>query len=138
MNQSADQPVNVTFSDSIVLKSYRLVHGQQPERLQLRLAFVARRRTEQDYTIFVHVYDQHGNLLQVADGPPLSEFYTTSYWQPGVEVVEWRPIPLPGDMEADVSSLGVGLYDPHTGARLPGVIDGRALENGELRIPFQQ
>ncbi len=78
----------------------------------------------EDYVVFVHLYDAEGRLVATADAPPLAGGFPVRMWRPGDRVVDERTVSLPG--EADLShasealslQLGVGWYDPATGARL--------------------
>ena len=101
-----------------------------------------------DAVVFVHLYDAGGQLVTTADGPPLSGGFPTSLWQPGDRVRDERAIPPPRPLYPPYSPpigggegkapfwLGVGWYDPATGARLAATTaDGVRLPNDELLLP---
>jgi hypothetical protein len=97
------------------------------ERLALKICWRLAAAIEQDYVMFVHVFDQAGELVAQADDQPCNGAYPTSWWEVGeiVEDIHWVDLPLslpPGRYEV----MG-GLYQWPTGQRL-SVIDG----NGEL------
>ncbi|MEW5985407.1 MAG: glycosyltransferase family 39 protein [Chloroflexota bacterium] len=71
-----------------------------------------------DYTVFVHLRDQAGQLVAQADGPPLAGWYPTSWWAAGEVVVDRRVFPVPRELSPGRYELVVGLYDPLSGARL--------------------
>ena len=68
--------------------------------------------------VFVHAFDCQGNLLGMADGPPLGRMFPFWQWVNGETVRDVRNIKL-----SDSSSLGcvmveVGLFEPSTGNRV--------------------
>ncbi len=73
-----------------------------------------------DLTLFVHLYDETGQLLVAGDGPPLDGGFPTSLWQPGDRVRFERTLPLPVDGTSP-NRLGIGWYNPQDGTRLPAV-----------------
>ena len=66
------------------------------------------------YTVFVHLLDAEGNLLDQQDGWPVDGQWPPTCWQPDSEVLDQRQIPL----SAGASALRIGLYDAQTGVRL--------------------
>ena len=91
-----------------------------------------------DSVVFVHLYDAADQLVATADGPPLSGGFPTSLWRPGDWVRDERVVPWPEGGEAPFR-LGVGWYDPATGARLAATAaDGPRLPDDELLIPVQR
>jgi len=89
-----------------------------------------------DYVVFVHLYDAEGQLITIADGPPLSGGFPTSLWRPGDRVRDARTVSLAGEANAP-SRLAVGWYDPVTGVRLPAMGgDGARLSDDTVRIPI--
>jgi hypothetical protein len=76
-----------------------------------------------DYTVFLHLRDESGNLVAQADGPPLDGWYPTSWWTAGEWISDTHTFALPVETPPGVYRLVAGLYDPATGARLGGEID---------------
>jgi hypothetical protein len=88
-----------------------------------------------DYVVFVHLYDADGQLVAIADAPPLSGGFPTSMWRPGDRVRDARTVSLPGEANAPFR-IDVGWYDPVTGVRLPATGgDGVRLTDDIVRIP---
>ena len=81
----------------------------------------------QDYTVFVHVVDDAGNVLGQGDGPPLSGAYPTSYWGAGDLLQDEHLITLEKDLDLPEDGLTarvfVGFYDLESGRRLPFIND---------------
>lgn len=88
-----------------------------------------------DYTIFVHLLDEAGNLLAQADGPPNDGLSPTRLWRPGDVVRDVHRFP-PGTVVPDGGRVRVGAYRPDTGERAPATQGGVPLaENSvELRV----
>lgn len=72
-----------------------------------------------DYTVFLHLRDDSGQLVAQADGPPLDGWYPTSWWPAGEWVTDTHIFVLPDDTPPGSYRLVAGLYDPATGER-PG------------------
>jgi hypothetical protein len=71
-----------------------------------------------DYTTFVHVRNNAGEIVAQKDQLPLNGAYPTSLWDPGEIIADEIIIPLPPDLSGSYA-LTVGLYDLKTGIRLP-------------------
>ena len=84
----------------------------------LTLAWAAPERPDDDYSVFVHLVDETGEIRAQHDAPPGGGFYPSSFWQPGDLVLDLHPLSLNGDAPAGVYRLLVGLYQPETGERL--------------------
>lgn len=76
-----------------------------------------------DYTVFLHLRDDSGNLIAQADGPPLDGWYPTSWWTAGEWVSDAHPFALQAETPPGLYRLVAGLYNPATGERLGGEID---------------
>ncbi len=88
-----------------------------------------------DYVVFVHLYDSAGQLIATADAPPLSGGFPTSLWQPDDRVRGERVVSLPEGVAP--FQLGVGWYDPATGARLAATTAGGVrLPSDEVLVPI--
>jgi hypothetical protein len=86
-----------------------------------------------DYTIFVHLIDEDGQIANQADGPPLQGAYPTSYWEAGEWLTDphqfWGGNPLPEGKYR----IAVGFYEPESGQRLP-VINGGGEITGDAGL----
>lgn len=72
-----------------------------------------------DYSAFVHLRDAAGQVVTQHDGPPRNGSYPTSVWSPGEVVPDSHALAIPAEAAPGAYAVVVGLYDPHTGARLP-------------------
>jgi len=73
---------------------------------------------DRDYTVFVHLVGEDGQLVGTGDSPPLEGGFPTRLWRPGDGVTDEHTIPLPSDLPPGVYTVQVGWYDPATGVRL--------------------
>ena len=73
---------------------------------------------EVSYRVFVHLVDAAGGIVAQADGEPAGWSRPTSGWAPGEYVLDAHRLELPAALPDGALSLRVGLYDPHSGARL--------------------
>jgi hypothetical protein len=98
----------------------------------VELLWESRAPTDQDLTTFVHAYSSDGELIATGDGPPLGGAFPTNYWVPGDYVLSKHELSVkPG---ASVARVGIGLYDPVTGARLAASSKGATVPNDTVVI----
>ncbi len=117
-------PVKARLADRIELLGYEIEAGPPPT---LTLYWRAKEGVEHDYSVFVHILDENGNLADQRDGPPLGGMYVTSDWLPGQIVADRRELPhLP-----EGGQILVGLYDLESMQRLPAYDEegGRLLDD---------
>jgi len=95
--------------------------GQSPH--PVTITWYAAEPVPVDYTVFLHLRDEAGQLVAQADGPPLGGWYPTSWWVAGEWVIDAHDFALPADTPPGSYQLVVGLYDPATGERLGGEYD---------------
>ncbi|MBN1963955.1 MAG: glycosyltransferase family 39 protein [Anaerolineae bacterium] len=87
-------------------------------RLVLSIYWRARRATDADYTVLLHVTDGD-NLVATWDHTPGGGEYPTYLWTPGEYVVDVLNISLGQDVPPGEYRVEVGLYDAVTLERLP-------------------
>jgi len=127
--------VDVAYGDDLRLLGYDLESGA--EMLFLRLRWQVERPIAVDYKFFVHVYAQvdAAPVAQI-DTMPQQWTYPTSWWQAGRVTADEMTIAL-DNLPSGRYRVGIGVYDPQTGARLAiaGAPDGFAIDNGRLLLP---
>ncbi len=75
---------------------------------------------DRDYTVFLHVLDEEGNLVATWDHQPGNELYPTSLWQPGEFVKDELSVYLyDEDVSPGTYQVRIGLYDLATNTRVP-------------------
>jgi hypothetical protein len=110
------------------------------EILRPRLYWQARATMDEDYTVFVHLLDERGNLRAQQDCQPQRGDYPTSLWRRGEVIWDGHEMPLPPNLPAGSYRLVAGMYLLESMERLP-VFDetGRRLTDdliplGEIQV----
>jgi hypothetical protein len=97
-------------------------------RLLLTLHWRAERLMDEDYTVFVHLLKENGEVVAQGDSQPCGGAYPTSVWDLGEVVADRHEIPL--DAGLGQYRLRIGLYRLETGERLPA-FDGQGQKIGD-------
>jgi hypothetical protein len=105
--------IGALFSDQIELMGYDA--SVEQSQVRLILYWQAKRKIENDYTVFVHALDASGKRIGQVDRQPQDGNYPTSIWDAGEQVRDEYVIDLP----TSASRIVLGLYRPETGERLP-------------------
>jgi hypothetical protein len=88
-----------------------------------------------DYTIFIHVLDDQGNLVAQRDSMPRDNALPTSLWPPGDLIDDTHVVPLPPDLPGGEYQVVMGMYVWQTGERLPVTkADGEQVPNGAIML----
>lgn len=72
-----------------------------------------------DYTVFVHFLDENGALVSQGDSPPQDNWYPTSIWEKGEQILDSHTLQA-GDFSG-IHHVVVGLYELESGLRLPAL-----------------
>lgn len=120
------QPITAQFADHIRLLGYDL------SETSVTLYWQAIDTPTQDYTVFVHVMDEAGNLLAQFDAPPAGDAWLTSTWLPDEIIIDERAIHLP----ENATAIWIGWYDSKTAVRLPATQNGQAQPNEAITLPL--
>jgi hypothetical protein len=110
------------------------------ETLRPRLYWQAQATMDEDYTVFVHLLDEGGDLRAQQDCQPQRGDYPTSLWRQGEVIWDGHEMPIPPDLLGDTYRLVAGMYLLDSMERLP-VFDetGKRLPDdliplGEIRV----
>ena len=116
-----ENSLGVNFGDQIMLVGYDFAQAtdEGSEAWQITLYWRPLSWIATDYTVFLHLVDGKGQMVDQIDAQPLSGEYPTSYWQVAETVRDPYHFPLPEDLAAGDYGLHIGLYDLATSARLP-------------------
>jgi hypothetical protein len=74
---------------------------------------------QEDYTVFVHVLNDSGEMTAQQDTMPGEGELPTSQWAAGPLIDDLHVVPLPPDLPAGEYQVAIGLYNWRTGERLP-------------------
>ncbi|MFN8454579.1 MAG: phospholipid carrier-dependent glycosyltransferase [Anaerolineae bacterium] len=111
------QSLKVNFGEVIGLRGYDL--NRDAESLQVTLYWAGLKAVDKNYTVFVHLRDEAGQTITQADHPPAGGQYPTSLWDAGEIISDRFSVPLPPELKPGRYQIILGLYDPHSGVRLP-------------------
>jgi 4-amino-4-deoxy-L-arabinose transferase-like glycosyltransferase len=129
-------PLHYTLGDALVLLGYDMPDTVGPD-LPLTLYWQGLTKMEEDYTVFVHVFDEQGNLLGQDDRQPLDGRYPTSLWREEQIVEDIHHVNIsravsPGRQRLHII---VGMYLLETMERLPLFgEDGTRLRHDQIVI----
>jgi hypothetical protein len=129
-------PINAVFGDAMRLIAYNL--RQEDEAVTLTLHWRPERRMDENYKIFVHIFDPTTSVPIVQDDAmPRQWTYPTSLWGLN-EVIEDKIVISVADIPHGEYGAAIGVYDGLTGERLL-LIDGSGEEiaDGRLILPEQ-
>ncbi len=72
----------------------------------------------EDYTVFVQLLDEAGQVRGQHDSPPVNGRYPTRSWLPGQVVEDPTILTLAPDLPPGEYHIAVGMYELETGRRL--------------------
>jgi 4-amino-4-deoxy-L-arabinose transferase-like glycosyltransferase len=126
------QEANITFGepggDRLVLRRY-----WQPERATAGdwfyavLEWEAQQPLNVDYKVFIHVVGADGRPVFQNDRLPLNALLPMTRWRPGEVLRDAHAMVAPAGLPTGIYPVVTGVYDPHTGQRLPAYSDNREL-----------
>jgi hypothetical protein len=109
--------VNATFGSDLRLHGYNL--ETKDNIVDILLYWQSLRPMEVDYKFFVHLYDMESEaLVAQEDVMPHNWAYPTTSWDVKEVVSDRITLSLEG-VPPGTYTLGVGVYNPFTGERLP-------------------
>jgi hypothetical protein len=129
------QPIEAAFGSEIQLSGFTTSKAETGEKLDVLLAWEAKRQANEDYVVFVHMVDSSGQLVANHDGVPGNGRFPTKAWQPGIVIPDTHSILIPAELPAGEYLLKVGLYDPDTGERLTATAaDGTVSDDNSIPL----
>lgn len=136
LTHNPQHPVKFDLGEAISLVGYDVSDAARAgQLLSLTFYWQARGTPEMPYTVFVHVVDEHGNLVAQTDGQPANGSYPTDLWEAGEVISDTHVVDLGVDLSKDRYQVWVGLYSVVTGQRLV-VLDARGQPMIGDRIPL--
>jgi mannosyltransferase len=119
----------------LALTAYRAIHLQPGEQAHVFLWWRALRRPLRNYSAFVHLVGQDGQIIAQFDHLPLSDFFPMQAWPVGTDYRDDYPMRVPSDADLQGARLEVGLYDRASKERLPVYVGGEP-SGDAVRIPL--
>lgn len=131
------QPLQVAFGQTIHLLGYEIEQSniQAGDLLAVKLYWQSTAPIPQDYTVFVHLLDEHDLVIaqrNLFHGPGV---YPTSQWHPHRPFVDRYVLRLPNTAYAPAQArFEVGLYDHTTGMRLTTTGGPDSVRFGQIKL----
>jgi mannosyltransferase len=120
-------PLDARFGSTIHLDGFTLLNERLApgDILQLALFWRAAGPISERYKVFVHLYDEGGELVAQTDSEPGATLRPTDTWVPGELIADRYGVLIPPETPDGTYTLAVGLYPlAAPGDRLPVVLDG--------------
>ncbi|MFN2134599.1 MAG: ArnT family glycosyltransferase [Candidatus Promineifilaceae bacterium] len=129
-------PLEIVAGDPPLMRLIGYDVLPSPASLRIVLTWQALRPIRRDYTVFIHLYDQLGELRAQRDSEPMDGNAPTSWWLPHEIITDTHVLPLGTDLHEGNYALSLGLYYWQTGERLP-LFDGsgQRLADDTLVLP---
>ena len=96
----------VSFAGTILLRGWSL--AQDADALTVTLAWQAQTAISADFTAYVHLVNEAGELVAQLDRPPAG--YPTASWRVGELIRDSYRLPLPPDLPPGSYTLRTGFY----------------------------
>jgi hypothetical protein len=108
------------LDDGVSLLGYDLeTREKHPgDTLKVTLYWGADAEIERSYKVFVHLYDEEGNIVSQRDRIPGLGVRPTTSWQLGEVVADRYHVGIAAGTAPGVCSVAVGMYDAETGERV--------------------
>jgi len=136
------QVLETQFSQVVRLRGYDLdVKRWTPGAIiPLTLYWQVIGKLDRDYTVFIHLVDEHGDVVAQGDGPPMEGYYPTSFWDAEEALTDEHTLQIPLNLASGSYRLLAGFYDLTSGQRLPvldaaGNVIGDHVMIAELSLP---
>jgi hypothetical protein len=102
------------------------------------LAWEAMQPVEEDYTVFLHLYDAHGRRVVQGDALLVDQaLHPTSWWEPGSLSTALYDLSVPSGTPPGEYDLEVGVYRRDTGDRLPLLNGDKEDHDKSVRLPVE-
>ncbi len=118
---AVDHKVAAQFDEGITFYGFDLADELTTDSdIPITLVWQADQTVTVDYTVFVQLLDERGNLVGSGDGRPVdNQFYPTTFWRAGDVIVDDKLIKLnSAELEPGTYMIAVGLYDASSQRRL--------------------
>jgi hypothetical protein len=127
-------PLEANLDNQVRLLGYDL-EGQfvAGDTLHLSLFWEALSHPKKDYTVFVHLVGEDGQIWAQQDSQPVTGYYPTSRWTEGEFVRDQYRLTIQEGAPAGLYTLQVGMYDANTSQRLP-VLDEKGSPVGDTVV----
>jgi hypothetical protein len=114
-------PLHSSFDGQIELLGYEFSSSgvNAGDEVQTRLLWRCQSAMPEDYTVFIHVLDEKGNLIAQTDRSPLEGALPTSGWTMDEVILDLKSWRMPSEAPSGTYQVWAGWYEPETMKRLP-------------------
>jgi 4-amino-4-deoxy-L-arabinose transferase-like glycosyltransferase len=125
-------PRSEVFASTLALLGFELPSDPIPRGSagSVSLYWQVLEQPDADYTVFIHVLNDQGELVTQFDRPPGGGTTPTSTWEVGQTLRDTYPLPIPPDVPADTYTVRIGMYTWPSLERLPVMRNGRPVGDG--------
>ncbi len=128
-------PSTITFPNFARLAGYNLEGTLAPEAAAaLTLNWSVISTTPDNWSQFIHLYDENGFVGVLADGLPRAGSYPTWAWASGESIIDRWAFTLPADLPSGEYSIQTGFYRTDTGERIPVTLNDREAPNNSAEV----
>lgn len=118
------RPLGAQLENGIVLTGYEIYQGTDlpagsGQRAGLYLHWEATTPVESHLKVFVHVFDEAGQMVTQHDSVPALWTFPSAHWVAGDQVVDFHPLAFDAAAGRGPFTIQVGLYDTATLQRIP-------------------
>jgi hypothetical protein len=141
LHETPPQPTRMltaNFGQQVALVGFDWEKVSGDNTAVLTLYWQALAEITADYTMFVHLLDEQGQLVTQHDAQPRGGTYPTAIWAVGETVTDMITLQLPEKGIDGPYRLAVGVYQWETLTHLPVQTgDGPALEDDRFMLPLE-
>jgi hypothetical protein len=122
--------VNFAFGSAFTLRGYEIQPSAKGTTLTLKLYWRATGKPDFDYSVFVHLIDESGQIVAQKDHAPGESLgYPPTSWSIEDIVADEHVLQIPSSLHPGTYRFRVGMYNWQTGEQLPVSSLGRPVGN---------
>jgi len=121
---------NIEFGGIFRLRGYDIHWDKSNNIATVTLYWEALQRPDFDYSVFVHLIDESGQIIAQKDHAPGYELnYPPTVWLPGDIIEDPHQIKIPQEWSKSDCRFRIGVYNWATGEQLPAFVSGNYVGN---------
>ena len=118
----------LTFGSVFRLRGYEIQPAKDDSTLTLKLYWQATGKPDFDYSAFVHLLDESGQIVAQKDHAPGESLgYPPTSWNAEDIIADEHVLQIPPQLRPGTYRFRVGMYNWKTGEQLPVSAQGRSI-----------
>ena len=118
----------LTFGSAFRLRGYEIQPAKDDSTLTLKLYWQATGKPDFDYSAFVHLLDESGQIVAQKDHAPGESLgYPPTSWNAEDIIADEHVLQIPPQLRPGTYRFRVGMYNWKTGEQLPVSAQGRSI-----------